>query len=41
MFSFTKRRFILSVSVFLIPDFKETIKELTNSKIAAVVSVNP
>jgi hypothetical protein len=35
-----KRRFILSVSIFLIPDFKETIKELTNSKTAAVVSVN-
>jgi hypothetical protein len=40
MFSFTKRRFILSVAIFLIPDCKETIKELTNSEIAAVVTVN-
>jgi hypothetical protein len=40
MFSFTKMRFILSVSLFLIPVFKETLKELTNSEITAVVPVN-
>jgi hypothetical protein len=40
MFSFAKRRFILSVSIFLIPVFKETIIDLTNSEITAVVTVN-
>jgi hypothetical protein len=34
-----KWRFILHVSIFLIPIFKETIKELTNSEITAVVTV--
>jgi len=39
MFSFTKRRFILHVSIFLIPVFKGKIKELKNSGITAVVTV--
>ena len=39
MFSFIKRRLILSVSLLLIPVFMETIKELTNSEITAAVPV--